>query len=154
MAIFDSKAKAINGYQKSIDEKNGFISRYYDEMGRLYYSQYMDLNTDNTKDINTRCEAITRLYQEIEGLNHKILYEKGLKLCLNCRTENRLEYTFCYKCGNRFTDDNADPIQPAVEEATPVEEKAEESKEVEEAKEEVVATEEPAEEKSEDKSEE
>ena len=151
MAIFDSKAKAINGFQKSIDEKNGSISRYYDEIGRLYYSQYMDLNTDNTKDINTRCEAITRLYEEIEGLNHKILYEKGLKLCLNCRTENRLEYTFCYKCGNRFTDDNADPIQqpaPAVEEAAPaeVEEKDEEPEVAEEAKEDATATEEPAEE--------
>lgn len=117
MAIFDSKAKIINGYQRSIDEKNSAIIRYYDEIGRQYYSQYTDLNVDNTKDINTRCEAITRLREEIETLNHKILYEKGLKLCLNCRTENNLEYTFCYKCGKRFSDENAEAEAPVAEPA-------------------------------------
>ena len=61
MALFDPKAKNIANYQKSIDEKKVSISRYYDEIGRYYYNQYKDLNVDNTKDINTRCEAITRL---------------------------------------------------------------------------------------------
>ena len=77
MAFFDPKAKNIANYQRSIDEKKVSVSRYYDEIGRLYYGQYKDLNADNTKDINTRCEAVTRLYNEIEQLNHKILFEKG-----------------------------------------------------------------------------
>lgn len=115
MAFFDPKAKNIANYQRSIDEKKVSVSRYYDEIGRYYYKQYKDLNVDNTKDINTRCDAITKLTNEIEELNVKILYEKGLKLCPNCRTENNLEYTFCFKCGSRFDEDAKPAPAPEVE---------------------------------------
>lgn len=117
MAFFDSKNKTIATYEKSISDKNASINRYYDEIGRLYYGQYKDMNVDNTKDINTRCEAVTRLIKEIEELKLKILFEKGLKLCPSCKTENQLEYTFCYKCGSRF-----DIEQPAAEAEKPAEE--------------------------------
>ena len=118
---WDQKSKNISSYQKSIDEKNASIKRYYDEIGRLYYGQYKDLNADNTKDINTRCEAITRLGNEIEQLNHKILFEKGLKLCASCKTENNLEYTFCFKCGSKFEEkkEDADDSTSDASEATP-----------------------------------
>lgn len=129
--ILDQKNKNIAAYQKSINEKNDSIKRYYDEIGRLYYGQYKDLNADNTKDINTRCEAVTRLQSEIEQLNHKILFEKGLKLCPNCKTENNLEYTFCFKCGSKFEEKKS---EDAVE-AVPVEEaKTEEAPAAEEEK--------------------
>lgn len=117
MAFFDPKNKTIATYEKSISDKNASINRYYDEIGRLYYGQYKDMNVDNTKDINTRCEAVTRLIKEIEDLKLKILFEKGLKLCPSCKTENQLEYTFCYKCGSRF-----DIEQPAAEAEKPAEE--------------------------------
>ena len=137
MALFDPKAKNIANYQKSIDEKKVSISRYYDEIGRYYYNQYKDLNVDNTKDINTRCEAITRLTKEIEDLNVKILYEKGLKLCPNCRTENNLEYTFCFKCGSRFDEKPAQPdVEVAAEEKVEEAEAAPETSEIEEKPEE------------------
>lgn len=113
MAFFDPKAKNIANYQRSIDEKKVSVSRYYDEIGRYYYKQYKDLNVDNTKDINNRCDAITKLTNEIEELNVKILYEKGLKLCPNCRTENNLEYTFCFKCGSRFDEEAKKVAEPA-----------------------------------------
>lgn len=137
MALFDPKAKNIANYQKSIDEKKVSISRYYDEIGRYYYNQYKDLNVDNTKDINTRCEAITRLTKEIEDLNVKILYEKGLKLCPNCRTENNLEYTFCFKCGSRFDEKAAQPdVEVATEEKAATTDSAEATPEIEEKPEE------------------
>ncbi len=130
MALFDPKAKNIANYQKSIDEKMTTINRYYDDIGRLYYKQYVDINADNTKDINTRCDAIKRLYQEISGLNVKILYEKGLKLCPNCKTENALHHTFCFKCGACFAsaNENSQPdvaadvvAEPAPEAPVPAE---------------------------------
>jgi len=145
MAFFDPKSKTISGYQKSIDERSSSIRKYYDEIGKLYYGQYKDMNTDNTKDINTRCEAITRLSNEIEDLKLKILFEKGLKKCTNCGTENSLEYGFCFKCGAKFPDDSDKEPKTDFEEAAEKleEEKAEEVKEEEKA-------EEPEEEKKED----
>jgi hypothetical protein len=143
MALFDPKTKVIQGYEKAISDKNLSIKRYYDEIGRLYYGQYKDNNVDVTKDINTRCDSVTKLYRDIEELKHKILFEKGLKLCPSCKTENNLEYAFCFKCGNKFNPESAtrvimeDEITPAP--SAPAETKAEEK-----------AEEKPAEEKSED----
>ena len=115
MALFDSKAKIIQGYEKSISDKNLSIKRYYDEIGRLYYGQYKDNNVDVTKDINNRCDAVTKLYRDIEELKHKILFEKGLKLCPACKTENSLEYAFCFKCGNKFDPESSKRVIMADE---------------------------------------
>jgi len=121
MAIFDPKQKTIAGFQKSIDEKKLAIKKYYDEIGRLYYSQYKDMNVDCTQDINTRCDSLTTLYNEIDDLNVKILHEKGLKLCPKCRTENNLINAFCFKCGSRFDDPDAVIDEAAISGATPAE---------------------------------
>ena len=158
MALFDPKAKVISGYQRAIDERTASIRKYYDEIGKLYYDQYKDMNVDNTKDINTRCEAITRLGNEIEDYKLKILFEKGLKKCPNCGTENSLEYGFCFKCGTKFDEDSSKEPKSDFEKA---EEKLEEVTEAfanapveEEKAEEPAAEEAPAEEAAEEKTEE
>jgi len=117
MALFDPKAKVIAGYQRNIDDRSASIRKYYDEIGKLYYDQYKDINVDNTKDINTRCETITRLSTEIEDFKLKILFERGLKKCPNCGTENSLEYGFCFKCGSKFSEDSANEPKTDFERA-------------------------------------
>ena len=108
MPIFqDQKQKNIANFQKAIDEKRYTISKNYDEIGRLYYGQFVDINVDNTKTINSKCDTITKLKEEIEELDVKILREKGLKKCPVCRTENNLSYAFCFKCGARFDDSDS-----------------------------------------------
>ncbi len=108
MPIFqDQKQKNIANFQKAIDEKRYTISKNYDEIGRLYYGQFVDINVDNTKTINSKCDTITKLKDEIEELDVKILREKGLKKCPVCRTENNLSYAFCFKCGARFDDNDS-----------------------------------------------
>jgi len=102
MALFDPKAKTIAQLQKSIEEKNVSINRCFDEIGRLYYGQYRDASTDVSKDINSRCDAITGLFIDIEANKLKILFEKGLKLCSGCKKENPLEHAFCSSCGMKF----------------------------------------------------
>lgn len=110
MALFaDQKQKNIATYQKAIDDKKISIKKYFDEIGRLYYGQYKDNSVDVTKDINARCDSVTKLSAEIEELNLRILYEKGLKRCPACKQDNALEYTFCFKCGNKF-DESALPL--------------------------------------------
>ena len=139
MPIFqDQKQKNIANFQKAIDEKRYTISKNYDEIGRLYYGQFVDINVDNTKTINSKCDTITKLKDEIEELDVKILREKGLKKCPVCRTENNLSYAFCFKCGARFDDNDsvaapeaaapAPAPAPAAKPAEPEEEKAEEPK--------------------------
>lgn len=118
MAIFDPKAKTIAGYQRMIEEKKRTIVKYYDQIGRLYYGQYKDMSVDVTKDINARCEAVSQLENEIKDCEHKILYEKGLKLCPNCGKENMLAYAFCFACGTKFAVDEPVTEVVAIEEAT------------------------------------
>ena len=102
MALFDPKSKTINTLQKSIEEKNASINRYFDEIGRLYYGQYKDDSVDVSKNINAHCEAISTLYHDIEDDRLKILFEKGLKLCISCKKENPLDHQFCSACGAKF----------------------------------------------------
>ncbi len=154
MALFDPKAKVISGYQRAIDDRSSSIRKYYDEIGKLYYDQYKDMNVDNTKDINTRCEAITRLSNEIEDYKLKILFERGLKKCPNCGTENSLEYGFCFKCGTKFDEDSSKEPKTDFEEAEAKldEKKADEPAEApaEEAEEKAEEASEEAEEKAEE----
>ena len=150
MAIFDPKTKVISGYQKTIEEKNRIIEKYYDQIGRLYYGQYRDMSVDVTKDINAKCDEVTNLYREIKDCELKILFEKGLKLCPSCGKENMLAYAFCFACGAKFEEgsDRApaeakieirkdEPVaeEPVAEAVETVEETVEEA--VEEVKEEV-----------------
>jgi len=151
MPIFqDAKQKNIANFQKSIDEKRYTISKNYDEIGRLYYGQFVDINVDNTKTINSKCDTITKLKEEIEELEIKILREKGLKKCPICKTENNLSYAFCFKCGARF-DDNDSVAAPEADKPAPAPAPAEPEKEEEPVEE---AAEEAAEAEAEDKAEE
>ena len=102
MALFDPKKSQISQLQKSIDDKNRMISVYFDEIGKLYYKQYRDMNADVSRDINTRCESISNLYLEIEECRLRILFEKGYKECRNCKKENLLEHAYCSACGEKF----------------------------------------------------
>lgn len=144
MAIFDPKTKVISGYQKSIEEKNRVIAKYFDQIGRLYYGQYKDMSVDVTKDINTRCEAVSDLYDEIRDCELKILFAKGLKLCPNCGKENMLAYAFCFACGAKFepgSENAPGEVKPSkaepVIETPAIEEPKVEEPVVEEVKEEV-----------------
>ena len=152
MALFDPKAKVISNYQRSIDERTSSVRKYYDEIGKLYYDQYKDMNVDNTKDINTRCEAITRLSNEIADYKLKILFERGLKKCPNCGTENSLEYGFCFKCGSKFDEESSKEPKTDFEEAEAKleEAKAEEADEAVEEKAEEATSEASAEEEKKD----
>lgn len=150
MPIFqDQKQKNIANFQKAIDEKRYTISKNYDEIGRLYYGQFVDINVDNTKTINSKCDTITKLKDEIEELDVKILREKGLKKCPVCRTENNLSYAFCFKCGARF-DDNDSVAAPEAAAPAPASAPAAKPAEPEEKKAEEPEAEAPAEEKAEE----
>lgn len=122
MALFDPKSKTIAQLQKAIDDKNTNILQFFDEIGRLYYGQYKDCAVDVSKDINSRCDAITNLFQDIETHKLKILFEKGLKICSGCKKENPLDHMFCSGCGTKFpegSDKQVEQFTPEVNECAP-----------------------------------
>ncbi len=114
MALFDPKTKAISTLQKAIDEKNTTIVKYFDEIGRLYYGQYKDPSSDVSKDINSRCDAISTLFLDIEAHKLKILFEKGLKICTGCKKENPLDHAFCAGCGAKFPEGSDKQVEMPV----------------------------------------
>lgn len=115
-ALFEPKKNnQIANLQKSIEEKDGRIRFLYDEIGKLYFRQYRDMNADVTREINTRCEFITNLYIDIENCRLRILYEKGYKECKNCRKANLLEHAYCCACGAKFPDSNDINIVTSVD---------------------------------------
>ena len=119
MALFDSKSKAISQLQKEIDDKNASIIKYFDEIGRLYYGQYKDSGVDVSKDINSRCDAVTKLYLDIEAHKLRILFEKGLKICSNCKRENPLDHVFCAGCGQKFPEGSDKQVELPMAECPP-----------------------------------
>ncbi|MCQ2483362.1 MAG: zinc ribbon domain-containing protein [Clostridia bacterium] len=151
MPLFDPKAKTIAGYQKKIDDDRNAIKNHYYAIGKLYYDQYKDMSLDVTTEINSRCDNVTELYNDIKSCELKILYEKGLKVCKNCGKENNLEYAFCFACGSRFDENDRKTITDIPESnnvpadsdaATDSNSEAESDKEIEiEAVEESVQTE-------------
>lgn len=115
-ALFEPKKNnSIAMLQKSIEEKDGRIRFLYDEIGKLYFRQYRDMNADVSREINTRCEFITNLYIDIENCRLRILYEKGYKECKNCKRPNLLEHAYCCACGSKFPDSNDVNIVTAVD---------------------------------------
>jgi hypothetical protein len=118
MALFDPKSKTIAQLQKAIDDKNTNILQFFDEIGRLYYGQYKDCSVDVSKDINSRCDAISNLFQDIETHKLKILFEKGLKICSGCKKENPLDHMFCSGCGTKFPEGSDKQVEQVTSEVT------------------------------------
>ena len=90
----------------------GFGNKRYTKQD---YRQYKDMNADVSRDINARCESISTLYIEIEECRLRILYERGLKECKNCRKENPLEHAYCSACGMKFPETNDVSVLTKVE---------------------------------------
>jgi len=118
MALFDPKKNQISALQKSIEDKNRAIGVYYNEIGMLYYKQFKDMNADVSKEINSRCENISRLYVEIEECRLRILYERGYKECAHCKKENLLEHAYCSACGQKFPESNDVSVVTRVDPVT------------------------------------
>ena len=121
MALFDQKknnAPQPSIYQRTIAEKDQQIRFLYDEIGKLYFRQYCDMNADVSREINARCEMISACYIDIETCRLRILYERGFKECKNCRKANLLEHAYCCACGSKFPNTNDVNVVTAVDPET------------------------------------
>lgn len=90
----EAKSKiAIADMEKDID-------KIYKTMGINLYEKYTK-GEEVTKNFAKECKKIDKLLKEIDELNNKILFNKGLRVCEKCDEIITTEATFCPSCGEK-----------------------------------------------------
>ena len=84
----------------SVSDQETDIEKIYDEIGKTVYDLYIS-GEDVGKVFSKECKKIDKLNNEINDMNKKILYNKGLRICQNCKETIPLESTFCQNCGQK-----------------------------------------------------
>ena len=84
----------------SISEKQTDIDEIYEEMGKAVYNLYK-ADEDVGKEFTKQCKKIDKLNDEINNMNTKILYNKGLRTCSSCGEVITLDSKFCTNCGEK-----------------------------------------------------
>ena len=82
----------------AVSELEGKISREFLELGKKVYNAAKE-RTDCTEYVNTKAEAVDKLYLELESLNDRIAELKSEKRCSKCGFANAQDANFCQKCG-------------------------------------------------------
>lgn len=86
----------------SINEANDKIDEIYKLMGKRLYEQYLeDLITDS--DFVDQCKKIDELNKDIDELNSELTDLRAVVKCEYCGVYNKIESTFCSKCGAKLT---------------------------------------------------
>ena len=84
----------------SISDKQTDIDEIYEVMGKAVYNLYK-AEEDVGKEFTKQCKKIDKLNDEINNMNVKILYNKGLRNCLACGEVISLDSKFCTNCGEK-----------------------------------------------------
>lgn len=100
---------------KISDIKNS-IKNLYGEIGQSVYNQYKTNTEGGTDEIKSKCEEISKYFEEIDKLETEILSLKEVKKCTECGAEIGKKDDFCSKCGKE---------QPKQEEKVEVKQESE-----------------------------
>lgn len=100
---------------KISDAKNK-ITALYEEIGEHVYNQFKTNTEEGKEEITTKCEEISKQFDEIAKLEADILALKEVKKCIECGTEINRKDDFCSKCGKE---------QPKQEDKTEVKQESE-----------------------------
>lgn len=84
----------------SISDMEKEIDKMYESMGITIYENYKK-GEDVGKSFTKECKKIDKLNKEIEELNKKILFNKGLRECENCDEKISIDAIFCPNCGEK-----------------------------------------------------
>lgn len=100
--VADKSGKAIEDAKLkfSIAEKEDEIEEIYKEMGKAVYDSYKS-GEDVGKAFTKESKSIDKKIKEIDEMNKKILYNKSLRVCDNCKDVISLDSTFCPNCGSK-----------------------------------------------------
>lgn len=98
--VADKSGKLIEEgkLKKSICDKEEEIEEIYMTIGKTVYDSYLN-GEDVGKVFSKEAKKVDKLIAEIEDMNNKVLYNKGLRKCSNCNDTIDLKSTFCQSCG-------------------------------------------------------
>lgn len=84
----------------AISDKQNDIDEIYEEIGKTVYNLYK-AGEDVGKEFTKQSKKIDKLNEEIDTMNTKILYNKGLRLCASCGETISIDSKFCTNCGEK-----------------------------------------------------
>lgn len=92
--IADAKMKI------SVSDKEADIEGIYEQIGKTVYDMYK-VGEDVGKAFTKECKNVDKIKSEIDEMNKKILFNKGLRTCANCGEVISTECVFCSGCGQK-----------------------------------------------------
>lgn len=100
--VADKSGKVIEDakLKLAIAEKEEEINEIYAQMGKAVYASYKE-GEDVGKAFTKESKAIDKKIEEIEEMNKKILYNKGLRICSECNQTIGIENAYCPNCGTK-----------------------------------------------------
>lgn len=100
--VADKSGKFIEDtkMKMAISDLEEDIVKIYKEMGKTIYDSYKE-KEDVGKEFTKECKKIDKHLKEIDEMNKKILYNKGLRTCVKCGETIEIEAVFCANCGEK-----------------------------------------------------
>lgn len=86
----------LRGKMSDIRDK---IDETYKEIGAIIYSEIKTGTEISKEEISSKCDEITKLFEDLEKSEAEILSLKNVKKCGSCKEEIDAEVEFCPKCG-------------------------------------------------------
>ena len=105
----------------SINDKETDIEEIFVAIGKTVYEMYKD-GEDVGKVFTKEAKKVDKIRAEIDEMNKKVLYNKGLRTCSSCKEVISLDSEYCSVCGEK-------------QKAFKIKEEKKEIKEIEEKKE-------------------
>ena len=100
--VADKSGKLIEDTKLKIAvaDKEADIEEIYEAMGKTVYDSYKK-GEDVGKVFTKEAKKIDKIKNEIEEMNKKVLYNKGLRVCASCGEIIGIDNTFCQNCGEK-----------------------------------------------------
>lgn len=98
--VADKSGKFIEDTKLKINvsDKEAEIFKIYEVIGKTVYDSYKS-GEDVGKIFTKECKKIDKMLSEIEEMNKKMLFNKGMRTCDGCGEVIEITNTFCANCG-------------------------------------------------------
>ncbi|MEG2310370.1 MAG: zinc ribbon domain-containing protein [Clostridia bacterium] len=100
--VADKSGKFIEDtkFKMSISDKETKVNEIYEVIGKTVYDSYKQ-GEDVGHVFTKEAKKVDKLFNEIDEMKTKVLYNKGLKICCNCGEMISFEAQFCSNCGEK-----------------------------------------------------